>query len=186
MGQLFIGGDITSESNPPTPDDVDVRALDFCSDDIFFSDDFRNKLDADAFYDVVENLHKTGTLATESAVPTSVNEDEAGCNESYSGPPESRDPTTPHSNHPRNQDSNLSDSKDDPEPPNHAASGKFCQCGVYVWIGNHCTSCTSLFYKERVNFVRPKKNRPMVEQYFSTDSFIRSSCTYYFISSSCT
>lgn len=124
MGQLFIGVAITSESNPTTLDDVDDRDPDFCYDDLLFSDYFRDKLDADTFYDAVETLSKNGTLATDATVPTSINEYEDVRNESSSGPPESRDLTTPPSNHPGNQDSDSSNSKDDPEPPDHSAPGK--------------------------------------------------------------
>ena len=77
---FFIGGAITSETKPPTSDDVDVGAPDFWYEDIFFGDEFCDKLDDDAFYDAVETLHKTGTLATDATVPTSGDEDESGCN----------------------------------------------------------------------------------------------------------
>ena len=70
MVDLFIGGSITYESNPLTPNDLDVGAPDFCSDDIIFIDEFRNNLDADEFYDAVETFHKTGKLATDTTVPT--------------------------------------------------------------------------------------------------------------------
>ena len=51
MGHLFIGGDITSESKTYTSNDVYVGAPEFYSDDLFFRYDFRDKLDADVFYD---------------------------------------------------------------------------------------------------------------------------------------
>ena len=42
VGQLFIGGTVTSESNPNASDDVYVGAPEFCSDDLFFSDELRD------------------------------------------------------------------------------------------------------------------------------------------------
>ena len=54
-----------------TSDDVDVSATNFCSDYILFSNEFRNKLDDDAFNDAVDNIYKTATLATDDTVPTS-------------------------------------------------------------------------------------------------------------------
>ena len=94
MGQLFICGFVTSESKPSTLDDVDVGAPDFCSGYLFFSNDFQNKLYDDAFYEAVNNVHKTGTLATDAAVSTPGNEDEYIRNKL----------TYPPSNHPGNQD----------------------------------------------------------------------------------
>ena len=70
MVDLFIGGSVTYESNTPTPNDVDVGAPDFCSNDPFFIDEFRNNLDADEFYDAVETIHKTGKLATDTTIST--------------------------------------------------------------------------------------------------------------------
>ena len=68
MVHLFIGGAVTSESNTPTSNDVDFGAPDFWSDELFFRDEVRNKLDADMFYDAVETLHKNATLATDNTV----------------------------------------------------------------------------------------------------------------------
>ena len=72
---LFIGDAITSESNPSTQYGVDVGAPYFWSDDLFFGNNYREKLDANSFYDAVQTLHKTGTLANDDAVPTSGGED---------------------------------------------------------------------------------------------------------------
>ena len=75
MGHIFMCDSVTSESRPPTPDDIDIGTPDFCSGDIFFKYEFREKLDADEFYDTLEFLHKTRTLATDDAVTTSGYED---------------------------------------------------------------------------------------------------------------
>ena len=101
---LFIGGDVTSGSKPPIPDDIDVGAPDLCSYDLFFGNDIQDKLDYDAFYDAVETDHNTGALATDTKVTTPSEESSL-------------------SNHPVNQDSESSDSEDEPEPPGHAAPG---------------------------------------------------------------
>ena len=90
-----------------------VRASDFWSDELFFSDEFRNKLDADAFYDSVETLHKTGTLATDDAVSNSGEKDKAGRKELYSGPQESIKTTPIPSEYPLNQDYDTSNSEDE-------------------------------------------------------------------------
>ena len=74
---IFIGGDITSESKPPPSDDVDVGTPDFCSDYHFFSNKFCDNLYADAFFDTVETLQNNLTLVTDTAVPTSGDDDEA-------------------------------------------------------------------------------------------------------------
>ena len=47
MDHIFIGCVVTYESEPPTSNDVDVGAPDFCSDELLFSNEFSNKLDAD-------------------------------------------------------------------------------------------------------------------------------------------
>ena len=145
MGHIFIGGAVTSESKPPTSDDVYIGAPDFLSDDIFFSNEFRKNLYADEFYDAVKTLHKTGTLATDSAAPTSGDEDKTGSNDSSSGPPESSELTHTPSDHPGNQDSDSSDSEDNPEPPDYADPGNFFQCGVYVWIRHDCTHFSGVY-----------------------------------------
>ena len=66
MGNLFIAGAVTSESEPPTPDYVDVGAPYFYTDDLFFSNIIQDKLEADKFYDTAVNLHETGALLTDS------------------------------------------------------------------------------------------------------------------------
>ena len=145
MGHIFIGGAVNSESEPPTSDDVYVGAPYFCFDDIFFRDDFFNKLYDAAFYDAVETLHKNVTLATDTAVSTSADEAEAGPNEYSSGLPDSRELTHPPSNHQLNQDSKSSDSEDEPEPPDHTAPGNCRQCGAYRWLGRDCTQCNGVY-----------------------------------------
>ena len=98
------------------------------------------------FYDAVKTLHKTGTLATDAAVPTPGDEYEAGRNESSSGPPESSNRTPPPSDHPGNQDSNSSKYELEPEPPDHAAPVKCHQCGACGLFERYCTHC-NVFYK---------------------------------------
>ena len=115
MGHLFIGCAVTYKSNPPTSDDVDFWAPYFYSDDLFFSNEFQDKLEADAFYDAVETLHNTGALAT----------DTEGKNSSDESPP---------ANHPGNQYFDSSDSEDEPEPPYHVAPVNLYQFGLYGWL----------------------------------------------------
>ena len=86
MVHLFIVGVSNSESNPPTLDDVDSGTPGLFSDELFFSNEFRKKLEADAFYDAFVTLHKTVTITTDTEVTT----------HSYEPPP---------SDHPGNQDS---------------------------------------------------------------------------------
>ena len=74
MDKLFIGGVVTSNPNPPSLNDVDFGVPDFCSDDLFFRNEFRGKLDADSFYDAVDTIHKTGTLTTNTTISTPVDE----------------------------------------------------------------------------------------------------------------
>ena len=112
VGHLFIGGAVTSESMPPTSNDIDFGAPDFCSDDLFFGNEFRNKLDSNVFYGAVKTLHKTGTLTTDTAVPIPFDE-------------------TPPSDHLVNQYYDSSDSEDEPEPPDHAAPRKCLQYRAY-------------------------------------------------------
>ena len=38
-----------------------------------------------------------------------------------------------------------SDSEDDPEPPYHSDTGKYCQCGAYRWIKRDCTHCNRVY-----------------------------------------
>ena len=112
MGHFFIGGAVTSESNPPTSNDVDVGSPDSWYYDIFFSDEFRDKLDAYVFYESVKNLHNNVALTNDTAVPTPVDEH-------------------PPSDHPVNSYSEPYYSEDDPEPPDYDAPGKCLQYGAY-------------------------------------------------------
>ena len=129
MGHLFIGGGVTFESKTPTSKDVDVGAPAFCTGDLIFSDDFRDKLDADAIYDSVETLQKNGTLATDAAVSTSGDVDKSGHNKL----------TLPPHNHSGNQNFDSFDSEDEPESPDHHGPEKCHQCGAYIWIERDCT-----------------------------------------------
>ena len=126
MGHLLIGGSFTSDSNPTTSYDVDVGAPYFCSDRLFFRDEFCDKIEADTFYDAVKNLHKNGTLATDTKVTTPGDE-------------------LPPSDHPGDQDFDAYDYEDAPEPPDHAAPGKCCQCGAYGWVERDFTHCNGLY-----------------------------------------
>ena len=126
MGDLFIGGAVTSYSKPPTSYDLGSVTPDFCSDDIFFSNYFCDKLDYDAFYYLVESLHKTGTLATYTAVTNPCGE-----------PPPSK--------HPVNQYSDSYYSEDKPEPPDCDASGKCHQFGAYGWVKRDLSYCNGLY-----------------------------------------
>ena len=145
VGPLFISGSVTSESKPPTSDDVDVGAPDFWSDDLLFNDDYCDKLDDYAFYDTVKILDKTGTLANDSVITTSCDEDEAGRKKLSSGQSDSRDPMRPPHEHPINQDYDLSNSEDEPKPADHTAHGKCRQCGVYRWIVCDWTHCNGVY-----------------------------------------
>ena len=126
IGHLFIGVAVTSKSKSPTPDDLFFGTPDFCSDELFFRDELRKKLEANVFYDAVENIHKTGALKTDTKVTTTGGE------------------PTP-SDHPGNQYSDSSDSEDEPEPPDHASTGKCRQCGAYGWIVRDCTHCNGVY-----------------------------------------
>ena len=126
MGYLFIGGTVTSQSKSPTSDDVDVGAPDFFSYDLFFICELCSKLEADAFYDAVENLHKTGTLAIDTKVT----------------PP--GDEPLP-SNHPVKQYSDSYESEYEPDPPNNASTGNYRQCGAYRWFKRDFINCNGVY-----------------------------------------
>ena len=126
MGHLFIGGAVTYEPKPPTLNDLYVGAPDFCYNYLLFGDEFRDKLDAEDFYDAVKTLHKTGTIADDSTVPTPGNE-------------------PPPYNHPVNQDSDSSESEYYPEPQDHTAPVRCRQCGAHGWLECNCTHCNGVY-----------------------------------------
>ena len=87
-------------------------------------------LDADKFYDSVDTLHKTVTIATDAKVPTYSNDNKAGHKGSS---PRHSDPTAmvlPPPNLPSSRASNTSDSYDSESDPNGDDEESMDECRV--------------------------------------------------------